>query len=299
MLHTELNAAIADRARFVSVEDGFNIKRPPLEPRAFNEERDRALDPSGATGMIPCDMSDVLMTPHPATTPLLLAKFLHLRAGEDITARLRASGEIYYVLRGRGWTSQAGGETVAWGKGDIFCLAGGAMTSHRAVEDSVLYAVTDEPLLAFSGVEPASLAESPLEMVHYPAELIERELAGLFRRNLGPDTPGRALFLSSRKMEGSRTCTPALTLTLNAVLPGERQPPHRHNAAALVFIIKGGPVHSLIGGRQLPWEEGAVLLTPPNAVHSHENVGNEAAVALIVQDGALHYHCRTMGFEFA
>ena len=119
-MHTELNAAIADRARFISVEDGFNIKRPALEPRAFNRERDRALDPSCVTGVIPCDMSDVLMTPYPATTPLLLAKFLSLRAGEDITTRLRASGEIYHVLRGRGWTSQVDGEMVAWGKGDIF-----------------------------------------------------------------------------------------------------------------------------------------------------------------------------------
>jgi gentisate 1,2-dioxygenase len=299
MLYTSSNASISDRARFVSIEDGFNIKRAALTPRAFDDERDRALDPSSPNGFIPCDMSDVLLTPYPATTPLLLAKFLRVGAGDEITARLRASGEIYYVLRGRGWTGQAGGEAVAWSKGDIFCLAGGAMTSHRAVEDSVLYSVTDEPLLAFSGVEPASLAESPLETVHYPAALIERELAALFLRNLGPDTPGRALFLTSCKMEAMRTCTPALTLTLNAVLPGERQPPHRHNAAALVFIIKGGTVRSLIGGRQLPWDEGSVLLTPPNAVHSHENVGSEVAVALIVQDGALHYHCRTMGFEFA
>lgn len=298
-MHTGLSTSVADRARFIAVEDGFNIKRPPLEPRAFGAERDRALDASCASGVIPCDMSEVLSTPYPATTPLLLAKFVRLRERDEIATRLRASGEIYYVLRGRGWTGQVGGETVEWGKGDIFCLAGGVMTSHHALEDSVLYTVTDEPLLAFSGVEPASLTDSPLEAVHYPAEHIERELAALCRRDLGPDTPGRALFLTSRKMEGSRTCTPALTLTLNAVLPGERQPPHRHNAAALVLIIRGGPVHSLIGGRQLPWEEGSVLLTPPNAVHSHENVGHDAAVALIVQDGALHYHCRTMGFEFA
>jgi gentisate 1,2-dioxygenase len=299
MLYTRSNASISDRARFVSVEDGFNIKRPALTPRAFDDERGRALDPSSQSGFVLCDMSDALLTPYPATTPLLLAKFLRLRASEEITAQLRASGEIYYVLCGRGSTEQAGSETVRWSKGDIFCLAGGARTSHRAVEDAVLYSVTDEPLLGFSGVEPTALASSSVEAVLYPAEVIERELAALCRRSLAPDTPGRALFLTNRKMEAMRTCTPALTLTLNAVLPGERQPPHRHNAAALIFVIKGGPVRSLIAGQQLPWDQASVLLTPPNAVHSHENVGSEAAVALIVQDGALHYHCRTMGFEFA
>jgi gentisate 1,2-dioxygenase len=293
------NVSISDRARFISVEDGFNIKRPTLTAHAFDAERDRALDPSGPSEAIPLDMSDVLMTPYPATTPLLLAKFYRLRAGGEIAATLRASGEIYYVLRGRGVTEQARGEAVAWGAGDIFCLAGGAETSHRASEDAVLYVVTDEPLLVFAGLKPPPLADASIEAVHYPAEFVERELAALYRRSLAPDTPGRALFLTSRKMEGARTCMPALTLTLNAVIPGERQPPHRHNAAALVFIIKGGPVRSLIGGQLLPWDQASVLLTPPNAVHSHENVGNAAAVALIVQDGALHYHCRTMGFEFA
>ena len=42
-----------------------------------------------------------------------------------------------------------------------------------------------------------------------------------------------------------------------------------------------------------------MLLTPPNAVHSHRNDGTHTSVALIVQDGGLHYHCRTMGFAFA
>jgi hypothetical protein len=91
-------------------------------------------------------------------------------------------------------TEQAGGETVTWNAGDIFCLAGGAETSHRAVEDAVLFAVTDEPMLAFAGLEPRPLADAPVEAVHYPAKMIEDELLALYRRSLAPDTPGRALF---------------------------------------------------------------------------------------------------------
>lgn len=287
------------RARFISVEEGFNIKRPELAPCSFDAERDRALSSQEPSGFILLDKSDLLLTPLPATSPLLLAKFLRIREGDSVETALKASGEIYYVIRGQGETVQ-NGAAFAWGPGDIFCLPGGQETLHRSVAgDCVLYSVTDEPLLAFEKVAPAALAEAPIEAVHYPAGLIATQLAALYKRELDEETPGRALFLTSARMESERTCLPSLTLTLNAVLPGESQRPHKHNAAAIVLITKEGSCHSVIGDEQLPWTRSSVLLTPPNAVHSHLNDGEETAVALIVQDGGLHYHCRTMGFEFA
>jgi hypothetical protein len=39
-------------------------------------------------------------------------------------------------------------------------------------------------------------------------------------------------------------------------------------------------------------------VTPPGAPHSHHNDGDRRALFLIVQDGGLHYHARTMGFSF-
>jgi gentisate 1,2-dioxygenase len=41
-----------------------------------------------------------------------------------------------------------------------------------------------------------------------------------------------------------------------------------------------------------------VLITPPAHLHSHHNEGRERATFLIVQDGGLHYHTRTMGFSY-
>jgi hypothetical protein len=41
-----------------------------------------------------------------------------------------------------------------------------------------------------------------------------------------------------------------------------------------------------------------VMITPPTRLHSHHNDGDELALFLIVQDGGLYYHCRTMGFSF-
>lgn len=45
-----------------------------------------------------------------------------------------------------------------------------------------------------------------------------------------------------------------------------------------------------------PW---ATTITPAVSFHSHHNSGNSRAMFLIVQDGALYYHTRAMGFEFA
>jgi gentisate 1,2-dioxygenase len=290
---------LESRARFISVEEGFNIKRPPPKPHAFDAERDRALDPATPSGIIELDMSATLLTPYAATTPLLLAKYIRVRDGQHIDAKFHASAEIYYVIQGTGLSSQNNGTTLGWNAGDLFCLPGGALTTHRAtLGDAVLYSVTDEPLLAFCGVAPLSPPDAPLEAVLYSAARMARELQALYSRSLGPATAGRALFLTSSKREASRTCTPALTMTLNAVLPGESQPAHRHNAAAIVFIMQGGSVSSTIGDQTFVWDQASVLLTPPNATHSHANAGRQSGVALIVQDGGLHYHCRTMGFEF-
>lgn len=103
-------------ARFMSVEEGFNIKRPELAPCSFDAERDRALSTQEPSGFILLDRSDVLRTPFPATSPLLLAKFVRIRAGGTLNARLTASGEIYYVIRGRGRTTQNGAK-LYWGPG--------------------------------------------------------------------------------------------------------------------------------------------------------------------------------------
>jgi gentisate 1,2-dioxygenase len=101
-------------------------------------------------------------------------------------------------------------------------------------------------------------------------------------------------------MEALKTCLPSMTLTFNLVPPGGRQRPHRHDAAALVLVLRQGRCHSVIGDQRLDWSDHAVILTPAAEIHSHENAEEGPwALALIVQDGGLHYHARTMGFSFA
>src|SRR5262245_48883305 len=91
-----------DRARFVPVEQGFNIKRAPIEPPAFAAEMRCAFAAGTATGFIALDLSETLGTPYPATTPFMLTRYARIRAGERIQCTLTASGEMWAVLQGKG-----------------------------------------------------------------------------------------------------------------------------------------------------------------------------------------------------
>ena len=165
----------AARARFVPVEKGFNIKRPPIEPRAFLAEKERAFAADTPTRFILLDLSATLGTEYAATTPLMLARYARVRAGEALTCTLAASGEMWAVLRGKG-RLRRGSDVVAWRGGDMLALPGGVASAWEADEDAVLWVTTDEPTLAFKGVRPELGVRAPIEPTLFPAEAIAREL---------------------------------------------------------------------------------------------------------------------------
>jgi len=297
----------AERARYIPVEQGFNIKRTELEPQAFVADMTRAFADETPTGFVALDLSRTLGTSYAATTPFMLARYARVRQGERLACTLAASGEIWAVLRGAG-TLVRDGETLPWRAGDLLAMPGGVASTWQADQDSVLWVVTDEPALAFQGVRPETADRAPLQVTHYRADDIARELRTLYDRPMAPDTAGRALFMASERTEGLGTCLPAMTLTLNAVRPGEAQRAHRHNAAALVLALREARCASTIGGTTFPWTEHVTLLTPAGAAHDHRNMpladgttvrDDDIALALIVQDGGLYYYGRTMGFSFA
>src|SRR5512140_1089602 len=66
----------AKRARFFNSGNAFNRVLAPVPDHAFVDEPARALDGAAATGFVACDLSGALGCPGPATTPLLLARYL-------------------------------------------------------------------------------------------------------------------------------------------------------------------------------------------------------------------------------
>jgi gentisate 1,2-dioxygenase len=288
---------LAQRARYHSSADGFNIARPPVPPHVFTRERDAALDPATPTGLLPLDLRHALQTPFAATTPLVLARYARVRAGETLATQFVASGAIHYVVAGRGRT-RAAGDRVTWSEGDVFVLPGGPEIVHDAADDTVLWIVTNEPQLAFERLQPPAPGEARVEAVHYPAAEIRRQLETIHRLPAEKTMTGKAVTLSSAALAGDRTCLPSLTLAMNSLLAGEAQRAHRHNAVAVTLIVHGERCHSRVGDARIDWERHATMITPPGAPHSHHNEGDGLALFLIVQDGGLHYHCRTMGFAY-
>ena len=287
------------RARFFNSGNAFNVQLPPVPDMAFAEEPARALDPATPTGMILCDISDQLECPFPATSPLVLAGYARIRAGESLNTDPRASGVIAYVIQGDG-TTRCGDEEIAWAPGDIMLFPGGAAQHHETGDsDAVLWVVSNEPQVAFERLQPPAVGMAPTGVVHYKAADIAAQSDYLVANAEVGELPGYAIVLSSEQNEASRNVLPTLTLAMNTLPGGTSQPPHRHNSVAVSLVVSGEDCYSMIDGKRKDWSPWATTITPPVSVHSHHNGGDSRAMFLIVQDGGLYYHTRAMGFEFA
>ncbi|OBZ96600.1 hypothetical protein ADU59_02250 [Pararhizobium polonicum] len=289
------NAAEA-RSRYFNSGNAFNIKLPPVPGRIFTDEPAQALALQ-QTGFINCDLSGELECAFPATTPLMLARYAVIKAGETLDTTLNNTASIWYVIKGRAGLT-VGDEKASLGKGDVFLLPGGTPSAIAAAEDCVLWAVGNDPQLRFDQSVPRTGEAAAVRFVHYPAAEIEYQLGVVYGTNANASTSGHALIFSAEKTEAARNITPTMTLSLNTLKPKSSQPPHKHNSAAITLAVAGDPAYSMVADVKCDWSPWATLITPPAAKHSHHNDGDSRAEFLIVQDGGLYYHARTMGFEF-
>lgn len=285
------------RARFFNSGNAFNIKMPPVPGGLFTAEPARALAEDTPTGFIACDQSPAMGCAFPATTPLMLARYAVVAAGERLAADFNATGSVWYVIEGRG-AADCLGETLSFAPGDVFLLPGAPAGIRAGDSRLVLWVVTNEPQLALDGAMPPDDARRPVAPVHYPAAEIARQVDIIYDHAQNGQTSGIALIFSSDTQAAARNILPTLTLSLNTLPPGEDQRAHRHNSAAITLVVQGEGCHSMVDSKRCPWSPFATLVTPPGAPHSHHNAGSRRALFLIVQDGGLHYHARTMGFSF-
>ncbi|MBH66780.1 MAG: hypothetical protein CMM58_00345 [Rhodospirillaceae bacterium] len=285
------------RAIYNSPENFFNWSWPAVPRHQFLAERDRAFDPDGESGLIELDISGELEIPYPATIPSILARYVKVQSGDTISHSFAASGEVYYVLKGEG-KSTNGSDVVKWGAGDVFCFPGGNKTTHKADEAAVLFCVTNEPLLAFEGLRPPSPGKSRSETVHWPNDEIEKHLTEIYKRPKTAETSGVSIQFSTPATAPSRNTIPMINTAINTLESGGDQRPHRHNGAAITLAIEGEGIHSMIEEDKVPWVTGAAQITPGSELHSHHNRGNRRMRSFVVQDEGLHFYLRTPGFSW-
>lgn len=297
-LPTDHDTPATRRARYFSDDNGFTFRWSAITARQFLAERDRAFAADTSTGFVDLDNADLLGTAYPATTPVLLLRYLRLRAGESFRTALVASGEICFVIRGTG-VSTNGPDTIEWKAGDMFLFPGGGETVHRSHgEDCLLYIGTDEPLLAYDGLRAPAPGKARVETTHWLAEEVERRLEREWARPKTDNSTGRFVQFSSAALMPSNNTLPFISVGLNTVEPGGEQRAHRHNGVAVTLALQGEGTYSAIDGQKVAWSTGAAQITPPTSLHSHHNQSAQRARALIFQDEALHYYTRTPGFSF-
>ena len=287
------------RALYYNTGNAFNLRWPEVPDNSFTEEPARALAADTPTGLIACDRSRDLGTSYAATTPLVLAYYARINAGDKLNTDFQASGVMIYVMVGSG-TSQCADEQVHWRAGDVFMLPGGVAARHEAGgQAAVLWIVTNEPQLAFEHLRGPAPGNAPTDVVHFTADEIQRQIDLLYAVGRSNDIAGSALIFSSTKQEAIRNVLPTMTVAMNSLEPGVSQRAHRHNSVAVSLVIEGTGCHSIVDGRRKDWAPWATTVTPATSVHSHHNAGDSRAMFLIVQDGGLYYYTRALGFSFA
>ena len=292
------DSVYARRALYWSAANNFQQGRPDVPSHVFAAERDRALDPRTGTALIPLDLSERLGLDYPASVPNLLSRYVRVAGGDETGFELASSGEAYYAMDGSG-TVAKGGDAFAWTAGDVFVLPGaGGPTRIRADRGgALLWMVTDEPVFSYFGIGSGTGGEG--SAVHYPAGVIDHEMDLIHQRVDDGTQSGKAVLFTRPDLEASHLATPTVAFAFNSLPPGDDQPPHRHNAAALTLCVEGAGVYSLVGGRKVDWMDRAVMVTPPSALHSHHNRGSEMMYSVVAQDGGVFYNARTLGYASA
>jgi gentisate 1,2-dioxygenase len=83
----------------------------------------------------------------------------------------------------------------------------------------------------------------------------------------------RVLMLENPALPGTTFITTTLYAGLQAILPGEIAPTHRHTPNALRFIIEGEGAYTTVEGERAMMRPGDFVVTPGWAWHDHGNTG--------------------------
>ena len=137
------------QADFKEYMSAVNPTMPKIDVMAFPN----TMHESGATRLIPFDLSEGLQTRYAATTPNLYSGYLRINAGEHLTTNFIAASQMYFVIDGAGHTDIAVG-SIHWQGGDLFTLPALPTAHHVATQDTVLFWVNDAPLMSYLGVTP-------------------------------------------------------------------------------------------------------------------------------------------------
>lgn len=284
-------------------------------PSAFDGEHPSGVEHLELTGQLGQALPGVT---GPATSPALLASFLHIRPGDTVRTAAVATSELHIVLRGRGRTELDTG-VVPWAAGDVLVMAAGAPAAHTAFDPpvdadtadgsgaAVIYRVTDEPLLRYLGVAPTA---ARFRATRWPAADIARELDAVASDPRSATRNRVSILLAGVGQPQTLTATHVLWAMFGLLPVGAVQRPHRHQSVALDLIVDCEPgCFTLVGHdvdgsgaivdpARVDWVPGGAFVTPPGMWHAHFNESGHPAHLFPVQDAGLHTYLRSLDIRF-
>jgi gentisate 1,2-dioxygenase len=279
-----------------------NPHLPAVPIKVYGSE----LHSTGATRVIPLDLSRELGMSGPATGPTVSAAYLRICEGETLALESNASAQLYYVIRGAG-TSESDYGWMKWKQGDVFVIPMSGPVKHTAEEDTALYHVNDAPLLGYLGAKPVTPKFAP---VLYPGDRILAELKKVAEDPQAPKRNRDAIILGNKRVVQIKSATHTLWAAIVWMNPNEVQRPHRHNSIAVDIVIAAEPgAYTLLGSavddesnivnpHRVDWEPGAAFVTPPHLWHGHYNDSGKPALVMAVQDAGFYEDLRTLNITF-
>jgi gentisate 1,2-dioxygenase len=105
----------------------------------------------------------------------------------------------------------------------------------------------------------------------------------------------RVLMLENPALAGTTFITTTLYAGLQAILPGEIAPTHRHTPNALRFVMEGEGAYTAIDGERIAMRPGDFVVTPGWTWHDH---GNSGAGPVVWLDGLDTAFANIMGAHF-
>jgi gentisate 1,2-dioxygenase len=105
----------------------------------------------------------------------------------------------------------------------------------------------------------------------------------------------RVLMLENPALAGTTFITPSLYAGLQAILPNEIAPTHRHTPNALRFVMEGEGAYTAIDGERIAMRPGDFVVTPGWTWHYH---GNSGAGPVVWLDGLDTAFANLLGAHF-
>ena len=213
---------------------------------------------------------------------------------------------MFYVIKGQGYTDSRYGR-LAWGEGDLFTLPVNEGVTHAATEDTVMYWVSDAPVLNYLGAQPS---RPTFEPTHYSRAWLMQNLQDVRNADGAYQKNRTGILLGNAACEQTKTLTPTLWSLLNVLPPKTVQRHHRHNSIALDLCVSAGPdTYTLLSQKldkdgelldpiRADWKSGGMFVTPPGWWHSHHNESGDDALVLPIQDAGLVTNMQILDIQF-